>query len=145
MDASTIYISLHIRYNITFMKFEKLLLMKWIVFINNAFPVLTNFSHIPYDIPVKQNFIVSCKKIFKKKRFIMLKGVSSIWQSYIENKSICLKNEKKMRSSYFEPGGGSLILNTTVSSHNDWTVYSFNNSVHLTYEILILFFRYRHK
>ena len=44
----------------------------------------------------------------------MLKGVSSIWQSYIENKSICLKNEKKMRSSYFEPGGGSLILNTTV-------------------------------
>ena len=120
MDASTIYISLHIRYNITFMKFEKLLLMKWIVFINNAFPVLTNFSHIPYDIPVKQNFIVSCKKIFKKKKkkkkkkIIMLKGVSSIWQSYIENKSICLKNEKKMRSSYFEPGGGSLILNTTV-------------------------------
>ena len=44
----------------------------------------------------------------------MLKGVSSIWQSYIENKSICVKNEKKMRSSYFEPGGGSLILNTTV-------------------------------
>ena len=46
----------------------------------------------------------------------MLKGVLSIWQSYIENKSICLKNEKKMRSSYFEPGGGSLILNTTVKN-----------------------------
>ena len=70
------------------------------------------------------------KKIFKKKkRFIRLKAVSSIWQSYIENKSICLKNEKKMRSSYFEPGGGSLILNTTVTSLQKFPSKYFNYRV----------------